>query len=97
MTVRAAWPDAAPDVLADSERLCEELGYLPLAIEQAAAYITQTRMSLVRYLELLERFPARMFTTTAEGGDAQRTMARGWQVTLDRLIGSLSSCLCKLI
>lgn len=26
-----------------------------------------------------------MFTVTAEGGDAQRTMARVWHVTLDRV------------
>ena len=81
-TVRADWPDADLD---NAERLCAELGWLPLAIEQAGAYLTQTRITPARYLELLAKFPVRMFTATAEGGDAQRTMARVWHVTLDRL------------
>ncbi|MFJ9782603.1 tetratricopeptide repeat protein [Amycolatopsis sp. NPDC101161] len=80
--VRSEWPDAD---LAGADRLCSELGWLPLAVEQAGAYLAQTRTSPAAYLELLARFPARMFTATAEGGDAQRTMARVWHVTLDRL------------
>lgn len=76
------WPSAD---LAGAAELCEELGQLPLAVEQAAAYIGQAHISPVDYLELLKRYPARMFTATAEGGDAQRTMARVWHVTLDRL------------
>ncbi|WP_439422996.1 tetratricopeptide repeat protein [Saccharothrix sp. HUAS TT10] len=75
--VRAERPDA--------DRLCEELGWLPLAIEQAGAYLAQTRITPLTYLDLLKRYPARMFTAAAEGGDAQRTMARVWRVTLDRL------------
>ncbi|MGW4062823.1 tetratricopeptide repeat protein, partial [Amycolatopsis sp. NPDC004747] len=80
--VRLEWPEAD---LAGAERLCGELGWLPLAVEQAAAYLAQTRTSPAAYLDLLARFPARIFTATAEGGDAQRTMARVWHVTLDRL------------
>jgi tetratricopeptide (TPR) repeat protein/transcriptional regulator with XRE-family HTH domain len=71
--------------LSDADRLCKELGCLPLALEQAGAYIAQTRSTPTAYLDLLKRYPARMFTATAEGGDAQRTMARVWHVTLDRL------------
>ncbi|QQQ80944.1 tetratricopeptide repeat protein [Saccharothrix sp. 6-C] len=80
--VRAERPEAD---LTDADRLCEELGWLPLAIEQAGAYLAQTRITPAAYLDLLRRYPARMFTATAEGGDAQRTMARVWHVTLDRL------------
>lgn len=80
--VRSEWPDAD---LAGADRLCRELGWLPLAVEQAAAYLAQTRTKPAAYLDLLAWFPARMFTATAEGGDAQRTMARVWHVTLDRL------------
>lgn len=80
--VRAEWPEAD---LTDADRLCEELGWLPLAVEQAGAYIAQTRIIPTTYLDLLARFPARMFTATAEGGDSQRTMARVWHLTLDRL------------
>ncbi|GAA1315683.1 tetratricopeptide repeat protein [Saccharothrix xinjiangensis] len=80
--VRSEWSEADLD---GGDRLCAELGWLPLAVEQAGAYLAQTRITPTAYLDLLARFPARMFTATAEGGDAQRTMARVWHVTLDRL------------
>jgi tetratricopeptide (TPR) repeat protein len=81
-TVHVDWPDADLD---GADRLCEELGWLPLAVHQAGSYIAQTRITPAAYLKLLDRYPARMFTATGEGGDAQRTMARVWHVTLDRL------------
>ncbi|CAL9465040.1 hypothetical protein SUDANB95_02702 [Actinosynnema sp. ALI-1.44] len=80
--VRAEWPDAD---LSGAEVLCAELGFLPLAVEQAAAYLGQNRISPTAYLDLLGRFPARMFTAAKEGGDVRRTMARVWHLTLDRL------------
>ncbi|MFJ6676143.1 tetratricopeptide repeat protein [Actinosynnema sp. NPDC091369] len=80
--VRAEWPEAD---LTGADRLCAELGWLPLAVEQAGAYLAQARRTPAAYLDLLAEFPARMFTATAEGGDPQRTMARVWHVTLDRL------------
>ncbi|WP_253890534.1 tetratricopeptide repeat protein [Actinokineospora diospyrosa] len=80
--VRDQWPDAD---LSGAEALCAELGWLPLAVEQAAAYLAQTMITPTVYLDLLSKYPARMFTATAEGSDAHRTMARIWHVTLDRL------------
>ncbi|MEU4806367.1 tetratricopeptide repeat protein [Actinosynnema sp. NPDC023587] len=80
--VRAEWPEAD---LAGAGALCAELGLLPLAVEQAAAYLAQARITPGAYLGLLAGFPARMFAATAEGGDTQRTVARVWRVTLDRL------------
>ncbi|GAA3870227.1 FxSxx-COOH system tetratricopeptide repeat protein [Saccharothrix violaceirubra] len=80
--VRVEWPDA--DLTGGAE-LCAELGFLPLAVEQAGAYLAQARITPTAYLDLLARFPARMFTATAEGGEAERTVARVWKVTLDRL------------
>ena len=68
-----------------SRRLVEELGYLPLAIEQAGAYIRQTYISTSEYLELLTTYPERMLQATAEGADPQRSTARVVAVTLDRL------------
>lgn len=80
--VRAEWPDAD---LSGAAELCAELGFLPLAVEQAAAYLVQNRIDPTAYLDLLGRFPARMFTAAKEGGDVRRTIARVWRVTLDRL------------
>lgn len=67
------------------EELCRELGYLPLAVDQAAAYCREAGISPSKYLTLLASYPADMYAATAEGGDAERTVARVWSVTLDRL------------
>ncbi|UUU32119.1 tetratricopeptide repeat protein [Streptomyces sp. CA-210063] len=65
--------------------LVAELGNLPLAVEQAAAFCRETGTSAERYLEMLAAYPADMFAASAEGGDPERTVARVWRVTLDRL------------
>jgi tetratricopeptide (TPR) repeat protein len=67
--------------------LCAGLGFLPLAIEQAGAYLAQAGVTLREYLGLLVRYPAAMYQAAPEGGDAARTIARIWHVTLDRLAG----------
>ncbi|MFD9304643.1 FxSxx-COOH system tetratricopeptide repeat protein [Streptomyces sp. NPDC060048] len=65
--------------------LCAELGHLALAVEQAAAYCAETGTGPRAYLDMLARWPATMFAATAEGGDSERTVARIWRLTLDRL------------
>ena len=65
--------------------LCAELGFLPLAIEQAGAYLAQAGATPREYLGLLARYPAAMYQAAPEGGDAARTIARIWRVTVDRL------------
>ena len=67
--------------------LCAELGFLPLAIEQAGAYLAQVGATPAEYLDLLARYPAAMYKAAPEGGDAARTIARIWRVTVDRLAG----------
>ena len=77
------WPGEADG----AAELCAELGFLPLAIEQAGAYLAQAGATPREYLDLLARYPAAMYQAVAEGGDAARTIARIWHVTLDRLAG----------
>ncbi|MGH3193060.1 MAG: tetratricopeptide repeat protein, partial [Streptosporangiaceae bacterium] len=79
----------------DSDRellrqLAGELGYLPLALEQAAAYIQYTAITPAAYLDRLRRYPARMFAASAapdaaEESDRQRTIARVWQLSLEAI------------
>ncbi|WP_280525900.1 tetratricopeptide repeat protein [Actinoplanes teichomyceticus] len=65
-------------------RVCRELGCLPLAVKQAASYLTETGLSPDGYLDLLKAYPADIFAHGGEG-DGERTVARVWRVTLDRL------------
>ncbi|WP_371493408.1 tetratricopeptide repeat protein [Kitasatospora sp. NBC_00374] len=65
--------------------LCHELGGLPLAIEQAGAYIAETGITARTYLSLLADDPADMYQETAAGRDSERAVARVWSITLDRL------------
>lgn len=65
--------------------LCAELGCLPLAVVQAAAYCAQTDCTTGEYLDDLAAYPADMYTATDESGDSERTIARIWHLTLDRL------------
>ena len=66
-------------------KLAAELGYLPLALDQAAAYITQTRITLATYLHRLRQHPAAMYAAGA--GQAQRTIVRVWDITIDAIRG----------
>ena len=61
-----------------------ELGCLPLALDQAAAYITQTRITLPGYLQRLHGRPTAMYAA-AGSGQAQRTIARVWDITIEAI------------
>ncbi|URN16354.1 MULTISPECIES: tetratricopeptide repeat protein [Streptomyces] len=68
--------------------LADELGHLPLALEQAAAYMESTAISPDAYLDRLHRYPGRMFAAASTGGreaDNQRTVARIWQLSLQAI------------
>jgi len=71
---------------ATATRIVELLGWLPLALEQAGAYIRETRLSLVDYLARLRGYPA---LTVARGRPRDRgptdTVATTWQVSLERV------------
>ncbi|MGX1512317.1 tetratricopeptide repeat protein [Streptomyces collinus] len=75
----------APDAGDGIPAVCAELGCLPLAVEQAAAYCLETGTAADEYLALLADYQADMYTAAVEGGDLQRTIARVWHVTLGRL------------
>ncbi|WP_280331829.1 tetratricopeptide repeat protein [Nocardia wallacei] len=66
--------------------LCSGLGHLPLAIEQAAAYMAQNPLTNPRdYLELYTRYFAEMHQRTGAAADSERTVARVWQVTMNHI------------
>ncbi|WP_199509769.1 tetratricopeptide repeat protein [Nucisporomicrobium flavum] len=69
----------------DLVAVCTQLGCLPLAVQQAGAYLSQTGITARDYLDLLARYPAVMYGEGDEGRAGWQTIARLWRVTLDRL------------
>ncbi|MDX2575401.1 AAA family ATPase [Streptomyces scabiei] len=67
---------------AATEELCRELGCLPLAVRQAAAYCREAGITPGRYREQLASHPEQYLTQAPEGG---RAIGKVWRVTLDRL------------
>ncbi|MFE0154510.1 tetratricopeptide repeat protein [Nonomuraea sp. NPDC059007] len=68
------------------DAVAEELGDLPLALQQAGAYIACTpRMTVTRYLGLLRAHPARMHTVPPVGGETGRVVAQAWTISTARI------------
>ncbi|MFD6332067.1 tetratricopeptide repeat protein, partial [Streptomyces niveus] len=65
--------------------LANELGHLPLGLQQAGAYLDQTRTDPQDYLSRLREDPATVLATTPPGDPHQRTIARLWSVTFTNL------------
>ncbi|MFF7790234.1 NB-ARC domain-containing protein [Streptomyces sp. NPDC007991] len=73
-------------VVAEARRLCAELGFLALAVQQAAAYcLLEEGMTPHHYLAKLAEFPDVMHQAPYEGSQLERTMAGVWEPSLDRL------------
>jgi MinD-like ATPase involved in chromosome partitioning or flagellar assembly/tetratricopeptide (TPR) repeat protein len=68
----------------DAEEVAEKLGDLPLAIEQAGAWLTATLMPVSQYLELLDTQLMRMLDENPPLG-YEKTTAATWLLSLDRL------------
>jgi hypothetical protein len=62
-------------------RIAEELGRLPLAVEQAAAYLDRSAMPGATYLRLLKERAEAVYAGTA----AEATIASLWDLSLDSL------------
>ncbi|WP_329614237.1 tetratricopeptide repeat protein [Streptomyces brevispora] len=67
-----------PEQREEAEVLAAELGYLPLALEQAGAYLHQTGKEIASYRRALPR----MLSKHSEGTDPERTVARVWNQSL---------------
>ena len=84
--VASRWPTSPPAPVTGPSRrdtLAELLGDLPLALEQACAYIEQTRMSLPDYVSLFRRHRDGLLLREVEGSG--RTVATTWGLAFDRL------------
>ncbi|MFF5291351.1 FxSxx-COOH system tetratricopeptide repeat protein [Paractinoplanes globisporus] len=70
---------------ASAEVLATELGCLPLALEQAGAYLRETRTGMAAYLQRLRQDPARMLAAVPVDSNAERAVARVWTITLAQI------------
>lgn len=60
----------------------QELGYLPLALEHAAAYVQYNKVTFERYLTQLRKVPQKALSFTGAIGAGSVSIAKTWQVTL---------------
>ena len=65
-------------------QLAEELGYLPLALEQAAAYIEHAARSLAGYLGLFRERKLALFKPGTSGSDETVTVATTWDISFEQ-------------
>jgi tetratricopeptide (TPR) repeat protein len=81
--------------------LADLLGDLPLALEQAAAYLEETTTTPADYLELLRDRAGELFALDRPTG-SQQTIATTWTVALDRIRTEAAAaedllCLCAFL
>jgi tetratricopeptide (TPR) repeat protein len=72
--------------LAAARQLATALGNLPLALEQAGAFIAQTKViTLARYLELHKQRSLELLERGRPRGRHERTVGTTWELSLQRL------------
>jgi hypothetical protein len=64
-----------------AEQLVQALGYLPLAITQAAAYIRMHKKTIVQYLELFKECPTLMMAKNDLGRSTNQAIATTWETS----------------
>ena len=64
-------------------QLAEELGYLPLGLEQAAAYVEHAGRSLAGYLGLFRERKLALFQNETSGSD-EATVATTWDISFEQ-------------
>jgi hypothetical protein len=70
---------------ADADRLGAELGDLPLAVAQAAGFMTETGMPAAVYLDLLASRAGTLLDQAAPGSSYPRSLAAVTRLAADRL------------
>jgi tetratricopeptide (TPR) repeat protein len=83
---RVGQPGYDPGGRDDAARVAKELGGLPLAMEQAAAYVLRHRITFADYLSKMRKSRPELLGFKAEGATRyQKSVATTWLVTEDRL------------
>ena len=65
--------------------IAEKFGYLPLALDQAGAYIHMQQYSFSRYLELYESNASYLLSTRWKGGKNDRSVFATWEISFNAI------------
>ena len=65
--------------------IAQELGYLPLALDQAGAYIQMTQYSLGRYLKEYKTNASYLLSKRWKGGKQDRSVFATWEVSFNAI------------
>ena len=68
-----------------AKTLAEQLGYLPLALEQAGAYIDERRCTMARYLEWFEKRQREMLEAGHLSSEYPDTVATTWSLSFQNV------------
>ena len=86
LLLRSGGMEPTPENLAAGDELAAALGYLPLALEQAAAFVREARVSLPRYLGLFAQSQTALLDRRTPGGDQYPdSVLTTWRLTAARL------------
>ena len=80
-----------------AEKLAEELGYLPLALDQAAAYMSATKKSYQDYMDLFKTHRLELFgDVDYESAFYEQTVATTWTISLEKIANESAKQLIQL-
>jgi len=65
--------------------LADDLGHLPLALEQAAAYIDEAGRTIAGYLELFRKHKLRLFEAGGDASGEEATVTTTWEISFQRV------------
>ena len=66
-------------------KIAEKLGYLPLALDQAGAYIHMQQYSFSRYLEQYQSNASYLLSKEWKGGKHDRSVFATWEISLNAI------------
>ena len=72
-----------------ADKLAEGIGDLPLALEQAGAYIEETGNSLSNYLEMFQKHKNELLRRGAVSTDYCKTVATTWEMAFNKILNEL--------
>ena len=78
--------DLSPDLMKTAQRLVEMMDGLPLALDQAGAYIEKTGCSLVDYIQLYLDYQVRLLDERSGAADHPYSVVKTFQLSFKQII-----------